>query len=169
MKKNKLKIGDIAKELGIKKSIIRQWEQEFGLKTIDQSEHRYYSPEDMSTFLTIRDLLKVQGLSLDDAKAHLKTLPAVKYVEEVAVQAPAPVQSSPEIVIEEHIHAAPAMQQLEAQQPAALQEIAPAVPEQPLVVESAAEHDAVPTEAMQFFNDLTLLKTRLLVLQRLLN
>lgn len=88
MKKIKLKIGDVAKQLGIKKSIIRQWEQEFELKTHDTSQehNRYYSAEDLTVLSTIKNLLRTQGLSISDAKKQLKTIPAVKYVEKELVQ-----------------------------------------------------------------------------------
>jgi len=82
MKKNKLKIGDVARELGIKKSIIRQWEQEFNLKT-SQQDKQHYSSEDMTVLRTIKDLIRTQGLSLDDAKKQLQSMnPATKYIEE---------------------------------------------------------------------------------------
>ena len=82
MKKNKLKIGDIARELGIKKSIIRQWEQEFNLKT-SENDKQHYSSEDITVLNTIKDLIRTQGLSIDDAKKQLQQMhPATKYIEE---------------------------------------------------------------------------------------
>ena len=73
----------MAKQLGIKKSIIRQWETEFGLKATEAApeQNRYYSSDDMNLLMTIKDLIRTKGLSISDAKAHLQTLPAVKYVE----------------------------------------------------------------------------------------
>lgn len=80
MKKNKFKIGDVARELGIKKSIIRQWELDFNLKT-SENQH-YYSSEDLTVLKTIKDLLRTQGMSIDDAKKQLQqTFPAKKYVD----------------------------------------------------------------------------------------
>lgn len=97
MKKNKLKIGDVARELGIKKSLIRQWEQEFGLKTGEQAEHqRYYSSDDMTILSTIRDLIRTQGLSIHEAKAHLKTLPATQVVVETSPSQPQQSQPQPQ-------------------------------------------------------------------------
>ncbi len=94
MKKNKFKIGDVARELGIKKSIIRQWEQDFNLKT-SENQH-YYSSEDMTVLKTIKDLLRTQGMSIDDAKRELQQMfPATKYVDKPQPQLEEP--SKPEL------------------------------------------------------------------------
>lgn len=100
MKKNKLKIGDIARKLGIKKSIIRQWEQDFNLKTSD-NQH-YYSSDDLTVLKTIRDLLRTQGMSIDDAKKQLQQmLPATKYVDNKQPQSEEPPSPEPEKVAAE--------------------------------------------------------------------
>ena len=99
MKKNKFKIGDVAKQLGIKKSISRQWEQEFGLKANDpvNENNRYYSSDDMTVLTTIKNLIRVEGLSIADAKEKLyTTLPATKYIEK-----PKEATNNPEVIVQE--------------------------------------------------------------------
>ena len=103
MKKNKLKIGDVARELGIKKSIIRQWEQEFNLKT-SKHDKQHYSSEDLIVLKTIKDLIRTQGLSMNDAKKQLQSMsPATKYIEEPKQHVHIPKKKMTTIIIKEYI------------------------------------------------------------------
>ena len=77
MKKENFKIGDIAKELNIKKSLIRQWEAEFSLYTRGQT---CYSVEDMKVFVHIKELVRTKGLPVDQAKIELQKLPEFKTI-----------------------------------------------------------------------------------------
>ena len=85
MKKHKFKIGDIAEKLNIKKSQIRQWEQDFNLATQHSST---YDSDDLSLFSTIKAMIREQHLSVDEIKKELllqctpQTTPARKYVDE---------------------------------------------------------------------------------------
>lgn len=75
MHKRQFRIGDLAKELNLKKFIIRFWEKEFDLKS-DRSSggQRFYTQEDLSLFLTIKDLLYSQGFTISGAKKQLQQM-----------------------------------------------------------------------------------------------
>jgi len=89
MSKRQFRIGDLAKELKVKKFVIRFWEKEFDLKS-DRSHggQRFYSNEDLETFLLIKDLLYAQGFTIAGAKKQLaallrgEVLPAQKVSDE---------------------------------------------------------------------------------------
>lgn len=73
MSQKKLRIGDLAKELNIKKYVIRFWEKEFELAS-DRSEggQRYYTEDDLKLFVTIKSLLYEKGFTIAGAKKQLK-------------------------------------------------------------------------------------------------
>ena len=82
MKKDKLKISDVAQIIGVKKSIIRQWETELNLKM----NENLYTEKDVNTLTDIKKLIKIKGLSIEEVKSKIAktvalTLPATKYVE----------------------------------------------------------------------------------------
>lgn len=70
--KKKFRIGDLAKELKLKKYIIRFWEKEFDLES-DRSEggQRFYTQDDLNTFSKIKELLYTQGYTISGAKKQL--------------------------------------------------------------------------------------------------
>jgi DNA-binding transcriptional MerR regulator len=73
MKKRKFRIGELARQLGIERFVVRFWEKEFNLRT-DRSEggQRFYSEDDLATFTTIKILLYEQGFTITGAKQQLK-------------------------------------------------------------------------------------------------
>lgn len=75
MHKRQFRIGDLAKELNLKKFIIRFWEKEFDLKS-DRSSggQRFYTQDDLNLFLTIKDLLYSQGFTISGAKKQLQQM-----------------------------------------------------------------------------------------------
>ncbi|MCK4264953.1 MerR family transcriptional regulator [Candidatus Babeliales bacterium] len=75
MKKDRFKIGDVARELNIKKSLIRQWEKEFRLSSKNQNT---YTVEDMKVLVHIKELVRTKGLSSTEVKAELEKLPELK-------------------------------------------------------------------------------------------
>lgn len=89
MSKRQFRIGDLAKELKVKKFVIRFWEKEFNLKS-DRSNggQRFYTTKDFETFLLIKDLLYSQGFTILGAKKQLDAvlkgdvIPAQKYVSQ---------------------------------------------------------------------------------------
>jgi DNA-binding transcriptional MerR regulator len=72
MSQRQFRIGDLAKELKVKKFVIRFWEKEFGIKS-DRSQggQRFYTEQDLQTFLLIKDLLYQQGFTIAGAKKQL--------------------------------------------------------------------------------------------------
>lgn len=72
MARRQFRIGDLAKELKVKKFVIRFWEKEFNLKS-DRSSggQRFYTLDDLNIFLTIKDLLYNQGFTIAGAKKQL--------------------------------------------------------------------------------------------------
>ena len=73
--KKKFRIGELAKELQLKKFVIRFWEKEFGL--ISDRSHggqRFYTEEDFSTFSLIKELLYEQGFTIAGARLQLKMI-----------------------------------------------------------------------------------------------
>ena len=72
MTRRQFRIGDLARELKVKKFVIRFWEKEFNLKS-DRSQggQRFYTDEDLNIFLTIKDLLYNQGFTIAGAKKQL--------------------------------------------------------------------------------------------------
>jgi len=72
MAKRQFRIGDLAKELKVKKFVIRFWEKEFNLKSgRSQGGQRFYTNDDLTIFLTIKDLLYNQGFTIVGAKKQL--------------------------------------------------------------------------------------------------
>jgi len=73
MKKRKFRIGELAKQLDVERFVVRFWEKEFHLKT-DRSDggQRFYSEDDLITFITIKTLLYEQGFTITGAKQQLK-------------------------------------------------------------------------------------------------
>lgn len=72
MTKRQFRIGDLAKELKVKKFVIRFWEKEFNLKSgRSQGGQRFYTSDDLNIFLTIKDLLYNQGFTIAGAKKQL--------------------------------------------------------------------------------------------------
>lgn len=72
MSKKKFRIGDLARELQVKKFVIRFWEKEFELKS-DRSQggQRYYTEDDFTSFKTIKTLLYEEGFTIAGARAQL--------------------------------------------------------------------------------------------------
>jgi len=73
MSKKKFRIGELSRELKVKKFVIRFWEKEFSLKS-DRSQggQRYYTHEDFRAFNTIKHLLYDQGYTIAGAKVQLE-------------------------------------------------------------------------------------------------
>lgn len=102
MSKKKFRIGELAKELQVKKFVIRFWEKEFGLKS-DRSQggQRYYTDEDFKAFNNIKYLLYKQGFTIAGAKVQLEKMKTKKTHE-----APTNDTSAVEVKKEKQIRAA---------------------------------------------------------------
>lgn len=79
MSKRQYRIGDLAKELKIKKFVLRFWEKELNIKpSRSAGGQRFYEEEDFETFKLIKSLLYERKFTLAGAKKELATLKSRK-------------------------------------------------------------------------------------------
>lgn len=71
------KIGEVAKAFSVNTSLIRFWEKEFEIIKPKKNAkgNRLFTPEDISNFKLIYNLVKERGFTLDGAKQKLKENP----------------------------------------------------------------------------------------------
>lgn len=73
MQRRQFRIGELAKTLGIGRSVVRFWEREFGFAPQRSfGGQRCYGEKDLEKLRLIKDLLYVQGLTIAGAKKLLK-------------------------------------------------------------------------------------------------
>lgn len=79
MMKRQYRIGELAKQLKLKKFVLRFWEKELGIKPQrSMGGQRFYQEEDFETFKTIKTLLYERKFTLAGAKKELSLLNAPK-------------------------------------------------------------------------------------------
>tara|TARA_R110002073_G_scaffold108336_3_gene243378 strand:- start:50901 stop:51230 length:330 start_codon:yes stop_codon:yes gene_type:complete len=71
------KIGEVAKAFSVNTSLVRFWEKEFDIIKPKKNAkgNRLFTPEDISNFKLIYNLVKERGFTLDGAKLKLKKNP----------------------------------------------------------------------------------------------
>lgn len=71
------KIGEVAKAFGVNASLIRFWEKEFDIIQPKKNAkgNRMFTPDDISNFKLIYNLVKERGFTLEGAKQKLKENP----------------------------------------------------------------------------------------------
>lgn len=71
------KIGEVAKAFSVNTSLIRFWEKEFNIIKPKKNAkgNRLFTPEDISNFKLIYNLVKERGFTLEGAKLKLKENP----------------------------------------------------------------------------------------------
>jgi DNA-binding transcriptional MerR regulator len=75
MSKRQYRIGELAKELKIKKFVLRFWEKELDIKPHRSTGgQRFYQEEDFKTFQLIKTLLYERKFTLAGAKKELELL-----------------------------------------------------------------------------------------------
>jgi len=75
MSKRQYRIGDLAKELKLKKFVLRFWEKELDIKPHRSvGGQRFYQEEDFETFKLIKTLLYERKFTLAGAKKELELL-----------------------------------------------------------------------------------------------
>lgn len=75
MSKRQYRIGDLAKELKLKKFVLRFWEKELDIKPHRSAGgQRFYQEEDFATFKLIKILLYDRKFTLAGAKKELESL-----------------------------------------------------------------------------------------------
>lgn len=73
MQRKQFRIGELAKQLGVERFVVRFWEKEFQLSA--QRSHggqRFYEEKDLEKFLKIKELLYEKGFTIEGAKKELK-------------------------------------------------------------------------------------------------
>ena len=72
-------IGEVAKLCGLQTHVLRYWEQEFSQLNPSRrrGSRRYYQRKDVVTVRKIRELLYVQGFTIDGARRQLAAGPKV--------------------------------------------------------------------------------------------
>lgn len=71
------KIGEVAKAFSVNTSLIRFWEKEFDIIKPKKNAkgNRLFTPDDVSNFKLIYNLVKERGFTLEGAKQKLKKNP----------------------------------------------------------------------------------------------
>ena len=71
------KIGEVAKAFDVNASLIRFWEKEFDIIKPKKNAkgNRLFTPDDITNFKLIYNLVKERGFTLDGAKQKLKKNP----------------------------------------------------------------------------------------------
>lgn len=73
IEKRKFRIGELARQVGVERFVIRFWEKEFQVKTWrSHGSQRFYTEDNLKTFLLIKSLLYEQGFTISGAKKQLK-------------------------------------------------------------------------------------------------
>jgi len=81
MQRRQFRIGELAKQLGVERFVVRFWEKEFQFNA--QRSHggqRFYEEKDLEKFLKIKELLYEQGFTISGAKKQLKLNKSTKLI-----------------------------------------------------------------------------------------
>ncbi len=74
--KKSFRVDELAKELGVKKFVLKNWEKQFDLKK--SGPDNKYSQEDFKVFATIKNLVLIKKIPQSIAKKHLQEILAGK-------------------------------------------------------------------------------------------
>lgn len=101
MSKRQYRIGELAKELKLKKFVLRFWEKELNLvSNRSTGGQRFYQEEDFATFKLIKTLLYDRKFTLAGAKKELESL-KINRKSIIASQKTDMSIPSPEIITQE--------------------------------------------------------------------
>jgi len=113
MEKRKMRIGDLADQLGVERFVIRFWEKEFGIRARRSSGgQRFYTQKDAHRFAQIKELLYNKKFTIAGAKKFLNgevdgVLPEAHIIaSQITSMEPALVTTDEDIVSEETAHVA---------------------------------------------------------------
>lgn len=74
MQKRQFRIGELAKNLGVERFVVRFWEKEFNLQPQrSDGGQRFYEENDLETLQFIKDLLYEKGFTISGAKKVLES------------------------------------------------------------------------------------------------
>lgn len=72
MQRRQFRIGELAKQLGVERFVVRFWEKEFQMSAHRSGGgQRFYEEKDLEKFLKIRELLYEKGFTISGAKKFL--------------------------------------------------------------------------------------------------
>lgn len=72
MQKNPMRIGQLAKEIGVERFVIRFWEKEFNIKSHrSDGMQRCYTEKELELFKTIKQLLYEKNYTIQGARKEL--------------------------------------------------------------------------------------------------
>lgn len=96
------RIGEVSRLVGVAPHVLRYWESEFRSVRPQKSSHgqRVYSKKDVQKLLTIKDLLKSQGFTIEGARKRLREMGSERGVMSREVTAPdvtAPQVTAPDV------------------------------------------------------------------------
>ncbi len=75
MQKKQFRIGQLAKEIGVERFVIRFWEKEFNVYgNRSEGGQRFYEQKDLIQFEKIKELLYKQGYTITGAKKYFQKL-----------------------------------------------------------------------------------------------
>jgi len=74
MQRRQFRIGELAKQLGVERFVVRFWEKEFQISAErSHGGQRFYEEKDLEKFLKIKELLYERGFTISGAKKQLKS------------------------------------------------------------------------------------------------
>lgn len=81
MQQEHIRIGELAKSVGVERFVIRFWEKEFGISSERSvGGQRFYSCNDIEFFKAVKHLLYEQKFTIEGAKRALKNGPKAAYI-----------------------------------------------------------------------------------------
>lgn len=81
MQRRQFRIGELAKQLGVERFVVRFWEKEFEFNAQrSNGGQRFYEEKDLQKFLKIKELLYDQGFTISGAKKQLKQSKGTKMI-----------------------------------------------------------------------------------------
>ncbi|MCL4380056.1 MerR family transcriptional regulator [Candidatus Dependentiae bacterium] len=73
MQKSQMRIGQLAKEIGVERFVIRFWEKEFNIKAHrSDGMQRWYTDKELAMFKTIKQLLYEKNYTIQGARKELQ-------------------------------------------------------------------------------------------------
>lgn len=79
MEKRQFRIGELSKQVGVERFVIRFWEKEFNIKPHrSDGGQRFYREDDLHTFQEIKTLLYDHGFTIAGAKQQINVKGSTK-------------------------------------------------------------------------------------------
>ncbi len=105
MQPRQFRIGELAKNLGVERFVVRFWEKEFGLSTArSEGGQRFFEEKDLEKLQLIKKLLYEDGLTIAGAKRILADKERLKLIvpSHITTMEEEVVETAPHITLAEH-------------------------------------------------------------------